>query len=105
MIGRLIGTTATTILARQIGGVAAGPAGAVIGMALPFVARRLGPMGMVAMAIGAWAIARLLKEAVEREAAAGGVTIDVAANYLPPPCGEGDSRSCSRGVGVEPPRL
>lgn len=66
MLTRLLGVTATSMVARQIGGVAAGPVGAVVGMALPFVARRLGPMGMVAMAVGGWAIARLLKEADER---------------------------------------
>jgi hypothetical protein len=73
MLGRLIGATATSIIARQIGGVAAGPAGAALGIALPFVARRLGPMGMAAMAVGAWAVTRLMKEAAEREA---GVTVD-----------------------------
>lgn len=61
MLERLIGTAATSLVARQIGG-AAGPAGAVLGFALPFVARRLGPMGMVAMAVGAWAVSRLLKD-------------------------------------------
>ena len=67
MLGRLIGAGATSLVARQIGGVAAGPTGAVLGMALPFVTRRLGPMGMVAMAVGAWAMARLLKEAAQRD--------------------------------------
>ena len=80
MLTRLLGVTATSIVARQLGGVAAGPAGAIIGLALPFIAKRLGPMGMIAMAIGGWAVARLLKEAEEREAAAGGTTIDVKAN-------------------------
>jgi len=70
MLPQLIGTAATTLLARQIGGVAAGPAGAVLGMALPFVARRLGPMGMVAMAIGAWAVTRVLNEQAKTDAAA-----------------------------------
>jgi hypothetical protein len=73
MLGRLIGVTATSLVARQIGGVAAGPAGAAIGLALPFVARRLGPMGMVAMAVGAWAVSRLLKEQAARDSV---VTID-----------------------------
>ena len=70
MLRQLIGTAATTILARQIGGVAAGPAGAVLGMALPFVARRLGPMGMVAMAVGAWAVTRVMQEQPQADAAA-----------------------------------
>ncbi|MBC7504668.1 MAG: hypothetical protein H7267_02930 [Sandarakinorhabdus sp.] len=69
MLGRLIGTTATTVLARQIGGAAAGPAGAMLGLALPFVARRLGPFGMVGMAVGAWAINRILQDYAEQSAA------------------------------------
>ena len=69
MLGRLIGTTATTILARQIGGVAAGPAGAMLGLALPFVARRFGPFGMIGMAVGAWAINRILKDRAKDAAA------------------------------------
>ena len=77
MLGRLIGTTAATMLARQIGAAGAGPAGTIIAVALPFVIRRMGPAGMVAMALGAWAIKRILKEQVERDAAAAGVTIDV----------------------------
>lgn len=80
MLGRLIGATATSLVARQIGGVAAGPAGAVLGIALPFVARRLGPMGMVAMAVGAWAVTRILKEQAESAADA---TIVVPATREP----------------------
>jgi hypothetical protein len=68
MLSRLIGTTATSIVARQIGSVAAGPAGAVLGFALPYIARRLGPAGMVAMAVGAWAITRILDDAAKAEA-------------------------------------
>lgn len=71
MLRQLIGTTATTILARQLGAAAAGPTGAMVGVALPFVARRLGPFGIVAMAVAAWAIARLLEDQAKRDAAAG----------------------------------
>jgi hypothetical protein len=74
-IGNMISSVAGRALAQTIGGVAAGPAGAALGLALPFVARRLGPMGMVAMAVGAWAVTRILAEQAERDAA--GVTIDV----------------------------
>lgn len=56
ILGRLVSAIAGRALARSFGGVAAGPAGAAIGLALPMVARRLGPMGMVGMAAGAWAI-------------------------------------------------
>ena len=68
MLGRLIGAAATSMVARKIGGSAAGPAGAMIGMALPMVARRLGPMGMAAMAVGAWAVSRQMKAKAEKTA-------------------------------------
>lgn len=84
IIGNMITAAAGRALAQTVGGVAAGPAGAVLGMALPFVARRLGPMGMVAMAVGAWAVTRILADQAERDARAAptehdlpGVTIDV----------------------------
>lgn len=70
MLRQLIGSTATSLVARQIGGVAAGPAGAALGLALPFIARRLGPAGMIAMAVGAWAVTRLLDAAAKEEAQA-----------------------------------
>lgn len=73
LLRQLLGMTATTILARQVGGAAAGPAGAILGLALPFAARRLGPMGMVGMAVGAWAINRVLKK---RAAAAMPTTVN-----------------------------
>jgi hypothetical protein len=63
----MIGSTATSLVARQIGGVTAGPAGAILGLALPFIARRLGPAGMVAMAVGAWAVTKLLDNAAMAE--------------------------------------
>jgi len=70
MLSQMIGATATSVLARQLGGVASGPAGAVLGLALPFVARRLGPMGMIAMAVGAWAMTRVLNDAAATAAPA-----------------------------------
>lgn len=79
MLQKMLGTTATTMLARQLGGAAAGPAGAMIGLALPFVARRLGPLGMIGMAVGAWAINRILKDQADKEAAANAAVIDVEA--------------------------
>jgi sorbitol-specific phosphotransferase system component IIBC len=69
MLGGLIGTTATSLVARQIGSIAAGPAGAVLGLALPFVAKRLGPAGMVAMAVGVWAMTRILDGEAKKTAA------------------------------------
>ena len=80
MLGRLIGTTAATMLARQLGGAGAGPVGAMVGIALPFIVRRMGPAGMVAMAVGAWAINRIMEEQAARDAAAPGATINVKAD-------------------------
>ncbi len=56
MIGKLVTAMAGRTVARTIGGASAGPAGAIIGAALPIVlprmARALGPMGMVVAAVG-----------------------------------------------------
>ncbi len=59
--GRVVSAVAGRALARRFGGVAAGPAGLVLGTALPFLARRLGPMGMIGVAVGAWAVNRVLE--------------------------------------------
>lgn len=82
MLRQLIGATATSLVARQIGGVAAGPAGAVLGMALPFIARRLGPAGMVALAVGAWAMKRVLDDQAMK-AAGEPATTDAGPKRLP----------------------
>ena len=79
MLGRLIGATAATMIARQVGGAGAGPAGAAIAVALPFVLRRIGPAGMVAMAVGAWAVKRMVDKQAVRDTTVSGATIDVKA--------------------------
>jgi hypothetical protein len=56
----LVSTLAGRAVAERFGGAAAGPAGMVLGAALPFVMRRLGPMGMVGLAVGAWAVGRVM---------------------------------------------
>ena len=65
MIGKIVSAVAGRSVARTIGGAAAGPAGAVIGAALPVVlpsvARRLGPLGMVAAAVGGLLFTRWLE--------------------------------------------
>jgi hypothetical protein len=60
LISNLVSTVAVRAVAERLGGAAAGPAGMVLGAALPFVARRLGPMGMVGVAVGAWAVSKLI---------------------------------------------
>ena len=59
VFGRIISALAGRALARTVGGAAAGPAGMVIGAALPMVARRLGPLGMAGLAVGAWAVGKV----------------------------------------------
>jgi hypothetical protein len=59
---RMMTGLATRAVARAAGGVAAGPAGMAMGMALPYVVRALGPAGMVGMAVGGWVVKRTLKK-------------------------------------------
>jgi hypothetical protein len=70
VIGRVVMALAGRAVARGVGGAAAGPAGMVIAAALPFVAKRLGPMGMAGLAIGAWAIGKVASSRVAAEAEA-----------------------------------
>lgn len=56
MLGRLISAVAGRTLARQVGGRGAGPAGLALGMAVPFILRRFGPVGLVAAAAGGYAV-------------------------------------------------
>lgn len=68
MLRNLITATAADMLARRLGGPAAGRVGAVVGLALPFIARRAGPAGMIGAAVGAWAVGKLLQsEAAKRD--------------------------------------
>jgi hypothetical protein len=62
LLGRVVTAMAGRAVARTVGGAAAGPAGLVLGSALPLLARRLGPMGMVGVAVGAWAINRIIHD-------------------------------------------
>jgi hypothetical protein len=62
ILGRVVTALAGRTVARVVGGAAAGPAGLVLGVALPLLARRLGPIGMVGVAAGAWAINRVMHD-------------------------------------------
>ena len=53
-------------VAGMVGG-ASGPAGIAMGLALPYVARALGPAGMVSLAIGGWVVGRLIDRQAERK--------------------------------------
>ena len=80
MIGKIVSAVAGRSVARTVGGSAAGPAGALIGAALPVVlpafARRLGPAGMVAAAVGGLLFKRWLERRNARLAVAGDRTHD-----------------------------
>ncbi len=62
MFGRIISAAAGGAIAKQVGGVAAGPAGMVVGAVLPTVLRRLGPVGMVAAAVGTYFVAKAIEK-------------------------------------------
>lgn len=70
VFANLVTSLAGRAVAQTIGGAAAGPVGMVLGAALPFVARRLGPVGMVGLAVGAWAVGKLIAAQAEAEAEA-----------------------------------
>lgn len=60
MIGRVISALAGRSIARNVGGPGGGTSGMLIGAALPTLARRMGPMGMIAAAAGGYAVKRML---------------------------------------------
>jgi hypothetical protein len=63
MLTRIVTMFAGRSLARSVGGVASGPAGAIVGLLLPTVLRRLGPGGMIAAAVGGAVVRRAVKRA------------------------------------------
>lgn len=65
MLGKIIGAVAGKRIAQQVGGIS-GTGGALLGAAAPAVLRRLGPAGMIAAAVGGYALKRYLDK---REAA------------------------------------
>lgn len=77
MIGKLMTAVAGRSIARTLGGAAAGPAGAVIGAAVPLVlprvARTLGPIGIVGVAVGGLLFKRWLARRDARRAAVAGL--------------------------------
>lgn len=73
MLGRLIGAVAGRQVARQLGGVRAGPLGTAARLALPFVLKRFGPLGMIGAAVGGYAVNRMMKRAADDAEASGKV--------------------------------
>jgi hypothetical protein len=60
MIGRILSAMAGRSIARNVGGPGGGMRGMAIGAALPTLARRMGPRGMIAAAAGGYAVKRML---------------------------------------------
>lgn len=54
---------ATRQIAARVSGANLGPMTNVAAVALPFLLRRVSPLGLAAMAIGAWGMGRLAKSA------------------------------------------
>ena len=77
MIGKLVTALAGRSVARTIGGTAAGPAGAIIGAALPIflprMVRAFGPVGMIAAAVGGVMFTRWLDRRNAGKAAGAGL--------------------------------
>jgi hypothetical protein len=57
MLGKVIGAVAGRKVSQHISGMS-GPGGVVMGVAAAALMRRMGPMGMVAAAVGGWALKR-----------------------------------------------
>jgi hypothetical protein len=60
---RAVAAAASRQIATRVAGANLGPIGNVASVALPFVLRRVSPLGMVAMAVGAWGVGQLAKAA------------------------------------------
>jgi hypothetical protein len=56
---RAVAAAASRQIASRVSGAQLGPLGNAAALALPFVLRRVSPLGMVAMAAGAWGLGRL----------------------------------------------
>ncbi len=68
LFGRMVTALAGRAMARIVGGAGAGPAGLVVGAALPMLARRLGPLAMIGVAVGAWAVGKLVSARAKPDA-------------------------------------
>jgi hypothetical protein len=61
LVVRGVAAAASRQIASRVAGANLGPIGTAATVALPFVLRRVSPLGMVAMAVGAWGVGRLAK--------------------------------------------
>ena len=88
LVANIITSLAGRAVGQTIGGAAAGPVGMVLGAALPFVARRLGPLGMVGLAVGAWAVGKVLAAQAKPEPIVTLPLPDLVPGTDPAPSGE-----------------
>lgn len=63
LAARAVAAAASRQIASRVSGSHLGPVGNVAAVALPFVLRRVSPLGLAAMAVGAWGLGRLAKTA------------------------------------------
>jgi len=66
MIGKIISAVVGKKIAERTPGMSEGT-GAVVGLAAAALARRMGPLGMIAAAGGTWAISRAMKKKQARD--------------------------------------
>lgn len=66
MIGKIISAIVGKKIAERTPGMSEGT-GAVVGLAAATLARRMGPLGMIAAAGGTWAISRAMKKKQARD--------------------------------------
>ncbi len=60
---RAAAAAASRQIAERVKGSQLGPIGTVAAVALPFVLRRVSPLGLAAAAIGAWGVGKLVQSA------------------------------------------
>ena len=60
-VGRMVSAMVGQKVVADIGTQATGPAGAMVGITVSVISRRLGPIGMVGLAIGMWTMHEALK--------------------------------------------
>ncbi|MEI6485525.1 MAG: hypothetical protein WCO11_04590 [Sphingomonadales bacterium] len=56
---RAVAGAASRQIAARVAGANLGPAGTLASVALPFLLRRVSPLGLAAMAVGAWGVGKL----------------------------------------------
>jgi hypothetical protein len=61
LVVRSVAAAASRQIASRVAGANLGPIGTAATVALPFVLRRVSPLGLAAMAVGAWGVGRLAK--------------------------------------------